>query len=209
MKTLSIKNLNKSFGTSQILKDISLELNSGTVVSLIGPSGGGKSTLLRIIAGLEAATSGEIQIQGGVGVVFQQFNLFQNLSVLENITLPLIKVRKLSKAKAMALARNCLANVGLVNKENAYPCQLSGGQQQRVAIARTIAFDPQLILFDEPTSSLDPYLKKEVLDLIRSIATDSKRSILLVTHEVEFARAISDSVMRLENCTLINANTEC
>ena len=206
MKTLIIKNLNKSFGKTEVLKNISLKLETGKVVSLIGPSGGGKSTLLRIIAGLDTASSGTVEIKGGVGVVFQQFNLFQNLRVLENITLPLIKVRKLSKEKAIEVARKCLADVGLINKETAYPCQLSGGQQQRVAIARTIAFDPQLILFDEPTSSLDPYLKKEVLDLIRKVANKSSRSILLVTHEVEFAKTISDKLLKLENGILLNVS---
>ncbi len=198
MNTLTIKNLCKKFQEQIILDDISFSLETGKVVSLIGPSGGGKSTLLRIIAGLELPSSGEISINGKVGVVFQQFNLFANLRVLENITLPLIKVKNIPKEQAIEIAREKLKLVGLLDKEQAYPCQLSGGQSQRVAIARTIAFDPQLILFDEPTSSLDPYLKKEVLDLIRSVATESSRSILLVTHEIAFARQISDSILQLE-----------
>jgi ABC-type polar amino acid transport system ATPase subunit len=203
MNTLEIRQLNKSFQDKSILKDINMEIVDGEVVSIIGPSGEGKSTLLKCVAGLEKPTSGEIRINGKIGMVFQQFNLFQNLTVMQNVMLPLKLTVKLSKDQAREESDKLLEQLGLAQISNQYPIQISGGQAQRVAIARTLALDPQLILFDEPTSSLDPFLKKEVLEMIQDIAKAKQRSILLVTHELQFAEKISDRVMELRRGSLV------
>ena len=203
MNTLEIRQLNKSFKDKSILKDVNMEVMNGEVVSIIGPSGEGKSTLLKCVAGLEKPTSGEIRINGKSGMVFQQFNLFQNLTVLQNVMLPLRLTVKMSKDQARDESVNLLEQLGLAQIANQYPIQISGGQSQRVAIARTLALNPQLILFDEPTSSLDPFLKKEVLEMIQDIAKAKQRSILLVTHELQFAEKISDRVMELRKGVLI------
>ena len=174
-----------------------MSVNAGRVVSIIGPSGEGKSTLLRCIAGIEKPTSGEIKIEGKVSMVFQQFNLFQNMSIYRNIYLPLVIVKKLTKTESQEITNELLSRTGLTEIKNSFPAQISGGQAQRVAIVRALAFDPQVILFDEPTSSLDPFLKKDVLDLIREIATEKQKTILLVTHEVNFAKEISDEIYTL------------
>jgi len=197
MSILQISKLNKVYSNKQILNNIDMSVNAGRVVSIIGPSGEGKSTLLRCIAGIEKPTSGEIKIEGKVSMVFQQFNLFQNMSIYRNIYLPLVIVKKLTKTESQEITNELLSRTGLTEIKNSFPAQISGGQAQRVAIVRALAFDPQVILFDEPTSSLDPFLKKDVLDLIREIATEKQKTILLVTHEVNFAKEISDEIYTL------------
>ena len=195
---LTVRNLSKSFDNKKILDGINLKIFQSQVVALVGPSGEGKSTLLRCIAGLEKFSEGSIDVKGNVGMVFQSYNLFPNLTVLQNIYLALNLVKKIPKEQAIFRANRELEKMGLLDKSNFYPAQLSGGQSQRVAIARALALDPSLILFDEPTSALDPKLKKEVLELIRKVATESSCSILLVTHEIAFAKQIANTVILLE-----------
>lgn len=197
MNTIEIKNLSKKFGDKFLFEGLNFNAKKGDVVSIIGPSGVGKSTLLKCIANLEKPTSGEIIVKGKIGMVFQQYNLFNNLTVIQNITLPLIKVQKKDKSLANQIALNVLEKVGLIELINSYPNRISGGQAQRVAIARAIALDPEIILLDEPTSALDYDLKLEVLELIREIATEKQRTILLVTHELDFAKTISDNVFEI------------
>lgn len=202
MVLLSAKNIKKSFGDLQVLKGIDLEVSSGEVVSVIGPSGSGKSTLLRCLTGLDTADSGDIQINGSVGLVFQQFNLFPHWSVLRNLMDPQLIVEKKSKAEAEATAREMLAKMDLSDKADAYPCQLSGGQQQRVAIARALAMNPKILFFDEPTSALDPELTGEVLKVIRQLA-DEKMTMVIVTHEMAFARAVSNRVVFMDGGVIV------
>ena len=197
MVLLSAKNIKKSFGDLQVLKGIDLEVSSGEVVSVIGPSGSGKSTLLRCLTGLDTADSGDIQINGSVGLVFQQFNLFPHWSVLRNLMDPQLIVEKKSKAEAEATAREMLAKMDLSDKADAYPCQLSGGQQQRVAIARALCMSPDILFFDEPTSALDPELTGEILRVIRQLA-EQNMTMVIVTHEMAFAKGISDKVCFME-----------
>lgn len=214
---ISVKNLKKSFGNLNVLKDISFEVSEGEVLGIIGPSGSGKSTLLRCLNQLETATSGEIDICGknlfkdgkyadkktlreiilNLGFVFQNFNLFPHFSVLQNITDAQIHVLKTPKEEAEEIARKLLSDMGLSGKENAYPCQLSGGQQQRVSIARSLALKPKVLLFDEPTSALDPELTGEILSVIRRLA-DEKMTMIVVTHEMAFARDISDKIIFMD-----------
>lgn len=214
---ISVKNLKKSFGNLNVLKDISFEVSEGEVLGIIGPSGSGKSTLLRCLNQLETATSGEIDICGknlfkdgkyadkktlreiilNLGFVFQNFNLFPHFSVLQNITDAQIHVLKTPKEEAEEIARKLLSDMGLSGKENAYPCQLSGGQQQRVSIARSLALKPKVLLFDEPTSALDPELTGEILSVIRRLA-DEKMTMVVVTHEMAFARDISDKIIFMD-----------
>ena len=219
MNILEIKNLRKRFGDIEVLKGIDLALKKGEVLSIIGSSGGGKTTLLRCMNFLERANCGEIIVNGktvysakegekprvspeaqlSFGLVFQQFNLFPQYSVIENLMLA-PKLRAKGKAdgetveEIQARAEGLLARVGLSEKANAYPCQLSGGQQQRVAIARALMLSPDILCFDEPTSSLDPELTGEVLRVIRSLK-DSDHTMIIVTHEMEFARHVSDQVV--------------
>ena len=222
MNILEIKNLRKRFGDVEVLKGIDLTLKKGEVLSIIGSSGGGKTTLLRCMNFLERANSGEIIVNGksvysavegekprisaegqlSFGLVFQQFNLFPQYSVIENLMLaPKLRAKtqkkKLDQAELDEIkshAETLLARVGLSEKANAYPCQLSGGQQQRVAIARALMLSPEILCFDEPTSSLDPELTGEVLRVIRSLK-DSDHTMIIVTHEMEFARHVSDHVV--------------
>lgn len=205
MNTIKITNLTKEYENEKVLDNVSFSARKGEVITIIGPSGGGKSTFLRCIAGLDSPSSGTIELSGNPGMVFQSFNLFQNLTVQENICLALRQVQKYSNTVAKSIALKVLAQVGLTEKANAYPSRLSGGQSQRAAIARMIACNPQVLLFDEPTSALDPYLKNEVLELIRQIATDKERTILLVTHELSFARKISTRIMKMESGRLTRA----
>ena len=218
---ISIKDLKKHFGDNEVLKDIDIEIQDGEVVSLIGSSGSGKSTLLRCINLLETPTSGEIYIDGvnildksvdlnklrqNVGMVFQQFNLFPNMSVIENIKLAPKKIRKMSDEKATKMAMKLLRDVGLADKADAMPKQLSGGQKQRVAIARALAMEPKIMLFDEPTSALDPEMIGEVLDVISKVAKKGI-TMIIVTHEMKFARDISDRILFLDKGRIIENGT--
>jgi len=205
---IKIKDLKKSFGDIDVLKGIDAHILPQEVVVIIGPSGSGKSTLLRCMNYLESPTSGEIIVDGiplsgeaninkvrtEVGMVFQRFNLFPHMSVLENIILAPVKVRKAKKEDAVQAARSLLQKVGLSDKEDAYPPQLSGGQQQRVAIARALAMRPKVMLFDEPTSALDPEMVNEVLDVMKSLASEGM-TMVVVTHEMGFAREVGDRVL--------------
>lgn len=206
---IEIRNLYKSYGDIEVIKGVDLSVNQGEVVVILGPSGSGKSTVLRCINRLEEITSGSIVVDGydlyaketdinyvrsEAGMVFQQFNLFPHLSVLQNITIGLIKVRKMDKAEADKIALSLLDKVGLPDKAASYPDQLSGGQKQRVAIARSLAMSPKVILFDEPTSALDPELVGEVLDVMKKLA-DEGMTMVVVTHEMGFAREVADRVI--------------
>ena len=212
---ISIKGLCKAFGENAVLKGIDLEVAEKEVVVIIGPSGSGKSTLLRSINYLDVPTTGSIAIDGKelsgadinkiraeVGMVFQRFNLFPHMTVLDNITLAPKKVRKMPREEAEKEARALLEKVGLSDKADAYPEQLSGGQQQRVAIARALAMKPRLMLFDEPTSALDPEMVKEVLDVMRSLA-DEGMTMVIVTHEMGFAREVGDRLLFVDDGRII------
>jgi len=210
MSVITAKNIVKSFGKLEVLKDVSLEINEGEVVAIIGPSGSGKSTFLRSLIHLETINGGtisiddEVVVKDGVyqknnafqklGMVFQNFNLFPHKSVLENITLAPILVNGESRENAEGYAQKLLESVGLSDKIDAYPYQLSGGQQQRVAIARALAMRPRAMLFDEPTSALDPELTGEILKVIRDLAAQ-KMTMVIVTHEIEFARNVADRII--------------
>ncbi len=213
--------VNKWFGKFQVLKNASLQVNAGEVVVIMGPSGSGKSTFIRTFNALEPYQEGRITIDGipltediqnidqirrEVGMVFQQFNLFPHLTVLENITLAPIQVRKLSKAQAEETALQLLDRVGILEQAHKYPAKLSGGQQQRVAIARALAMQPKIMLFDEPTSALDPEMVREVLDVMRSLA-QSGMTMLVVTHEVGFAREVADRVIFMDAGQVIEDTT--
>ena len=209
---IDIKDLHKSFGKIDVLKGIDLEIAEKEVVVIIGPSGSGKSTLLRCMNYLEKPTSGTVtvdgtvldneshinQVRAEVGMVFQRFNLFPHMNVMQNLMLAPVKVRGVSQKEARETAEQLLAKVGLSDKAQAYPEQLSGGQQQRVAIARALAMRPKVMLFDEPTSALDPEMVKEVLDVIKSLAEEGM-TMVIVTHEMRFAEAVADRVVFLEN----------
>ena len=214
---INVENLSKSFGNLKVLKNISTTINKGEVISIIGPSGSGKSTFLRCINKLEEPTEGHIYIDGmdlmdkktdinkireRVGMVFQHFNLFPNMTVLENLTLSPIMVKKESKEEAEKYASYLLEKVGLSDKANSYPTQLSGGQKQRIAIARALAMKPEVILFDEPTSALDPEMIKEVLDVMRDLAKEGM-TMLIVTHEMGFARNVGNRILFMDNGEII------
>lgn len=209
--------INKFFGSLHVLKDVNLNIKKGEVVSIIGPSGSGKSTLLRCINQLEEQTSGQVLIDGvdiqgkdvkiekmreNIGMVFQHFNLFNHMSIVENMTYALIKVKKLDKNTAKEKALNLLELVGLSDKVEAYPNNLSGGQKQRVAIARALAMEPQVMLFDEATSALDPEMVKEVLMVIRELS-HTGITMVLVTHEMGFAREVADRIIFIDNGTIV------
>ncbi len=212
---ISVKNLYKDFGENdeiKVLKGVDQHIKKGEKVVVVGPSGSGKSTFLRCLNRLEEPTSGEIYFDGQLitdkkcdinklrmqmGMVFQHFNLFPHLSILENITLAPIKLLKQSKADAEANARKLLERVGLPEKADAYPAQLSGGQKQRMAIARALAMNPQVMLFDEPTSALDPEMVGEVLDLMKALAKDGM-TMVIVTHEMGFAREVANRIIFMD-----------
>ncbi len=216
-----IDNLHKYFGSIEAVKAVNLQVKRGEVVVVVGPSGSGKSTVLRCINHLETPTSGAVYIDGvhledkqtdinkvraEVGMVFQQFNLFPHLTVLENVTIAQRKVRKRSKEEANEIAMEQLRHVGIPEKASAYPRQLSGGQQQRVAIARALAMQPKIMLFDEPTSALDPEMIKEVLDVMLQLAEEGM-TMVVVTHEMGFARAAARRVVFMDNGQVIEIDT--
>jgi ABC-type polar amino acid transport system ATPase subunit len=214
---VNVKGINKHFGHLHVLKDVSLDVARGEVVVIIGPSGSGKSTLLRCLNYLEPVQSGEIRVDGirldhhktnirkvraEVGMVFQSFNLFPHLSVLRNVMLAPVIVRKRPEAEVRHEALALLAKVGLQDKTDAFPSQLSGGQQQRVAIARALAMQPKLMLFDEVTSALDPELVREVLDVMKQLARDGM-TMIVVTHEMGFAREVADRVIFMDEGRIV------
>ena len=218
---IKIENLHKSFGNNEVLKGINLEIKRGEVVVIIGPSGSGKSTLLRSMNLLEEATNGKVIFEGvditdkkndlfamreKMGMVFQQFNLFPNMTVMENITLSPIKTKGESKAVAEKRARELLEKVGLPDKADAYPQSLSGGQQQRIAIARGLAMEPDVLLFDEPTSALDPEMVGEVLAVMQDLAK-SGMTMVIVTHEMGFAREVADRVIFMADGVVVEDGT--
>jgi ABC-type polar amino acid transport system ATPase subunit len=189
-----VEKVSKKFGDFVVLNDVSTQVFKGEVISVIGPSGSGKSTFIRTLNGLESVESGKITVKGRSSMVFQSFNLFPHLKVIDNVTLAPRKVLGLSKAKSLELARQLLARVGVEDQLNKFPGELSGGQQQRVAIARSLAMNPDLMLFDEPTSSLDPEMIGEVLSVIKELA-NSGMTMIVVTHELNFAKEISDRII--------------
>jgi polar amino acid transport system ATP-binding protein len=216
---IEIIDLHKSFGPLEVLRGINAEVTSGEVVCVIGPSGSGKSTLLRCVNVLEQPTSGKVVVGGveltdpdvdidaarrRIGMVFQSFNLFGNLTVLGNLTIAQRKVLRRPRAEAERVARENLQRVGLLDKIHAHPSQLSGGQQQRVAIARALSMDPEVMLFDEPTSALDPELVGEVLGVMRQLADDGM-TMLVVTHEMQFAREVADRVLFLDGGVVVES----
>lgn len=217
MKIIKVKNLKKSFGYNHVLKGIDIEIEEGEVVVVVGSSGSGKSTFLRCLNLLEEPTSGEITIDGikltdkkvdlntlrrEVGMVFQQFNLFPNYNVIDNIKLAPKKLRKTSDQAATKKAKELLDSVGLLNKAKEFPVNLSGGQKQRVAIARALAMEPKIMLFDEPTSALDPEMIGEVLDVIRNVAKKGM-TMVIVTHEMKFAREVGTRMIFLDKGVII------
>jgi len=217
---IHVENITKTFGVVEALRGVSLDVSKGEVVVIIGPSGSGKSTLLRCINRLEEFDSGKIIVDGipldtaeninavrtEVGMVFQQFNLFPHLTVLQNIMLAQQVVRKRSKEEAEAKAMQLLAKVGIPEKAHSFPHQLSGGQQQRVAIARALAMDPKIMLFDEPTSALDPEMIKEVLDVMLALAKEGM-TMVVVSHEMGFARAAADRAVFMDSGIIVEEGT--
>ncbi len=218
---IQIENVHKRFGKVHALRGVTLSVQRGEVLVLIGPSGSGKSTLLRCINGLEHVDSGQVivddipvtqsakninAVRAEVGIVFQQFNLFPHLTVLQNITLAQRVIRKRSAAESEEVAQRLLAKVGIPEKADAYPAQLSGGQQQRVAIARALAMNPKIMLFDEPTSALDPEMIKEVLDAMLVLAKEGM-TMVVVSHEMGFARAAANRIVFMDEGTLIEDTT--
>lgn len=230
MSILSVKNLEKSFGKLQVLKDISLDVEDGEIISIIGSSGSGKSTLLRCLTRLETIDAGMVDVDGDVmvqtvngkpiyatesvlkkirlktGLVFQNFNLFPHYSVLRNVTEAPIHVAGRDKKEAVEEAKKLLDKLGLAEKMDAYPCQLSGGQSQRVSIARALALQPKILFFDEPTSALDPELTGEVLKVIKSLA-DLNMTMIIVTHEMAFAKEISDRIIFMDQGVIVENGT--
>ena len=218
---ISVKGLKKHFGKLQVLKGVDIDIHSGEVVVVIGPSGSGKSTFLRCINLLETPTEGDVIFEGKsvmkagkdinvlrerIGMVFQQFNLFPHLTVLENICIAPMKVKKVPRAQIECTAMELLARVGLAEKAKAYPGQLSGGQKQRVAIVRALAMEPDVMLFDEPTSALDPEMVGEVLDVMKRLAADGM-TMVVVTHEMGFAREVGDRVLFMDEGIIMEQGT--
>ena len=218
---ITIKDLHKSFGDHEVLKGIDLEIEKGEILVIIGPSGSGKSTILRCMNLLETPTSGDIIFEGkslvdkntnidevrqNIGMVFQHFNLFPHKTILENVTLAPITLKKMSKEEAEKKAETLLKRVGLYDKKDTYPAQLSGGQKQRIAIARALAMEPDMMLFDEPTSALDPEMVKEVLEVIKELAQDGM-TMAIVTHEMGFAKEVADRVIFVDGGKIVEDDT--
>mgnify|MGYP004695994997 FL=1 len=217
---IKLENVHKSFGKNEVLKGINLHIKQGQVVLIIGPSGSGKSTVLRTMNYLEEPTSGKVIVDGmdlsdkkklnevraEVGMVFQNFNLFPHMTVMDNLTLAQTKVRKTSTDEAKKIGQALLDRVGLGDKANAYPDSLSGGQKQRVAIARALAMKPKVMLFDEPTSALDPEMVSEVLDVMKSLAEDGM-TMVIVTHEMGFAKKVADRVLFVDGGLILEDDT--
>ena len=218
---IHVTNLKKNFGKLEVLKDISMDVHEGEVVVLLGPSGSGKSTLLRCLNQLETATAGQIIIDGhdvtdkhtdinkvreNIGMVFQHFNLFNHLTVLDNMTLAPVHLKLMSKEEAKAEAMRLLERVGLADKADAFPSQLSGGQKQRVAIARALEMKPDIMLFDEPTSALDPEMVGEVLAVMKELARDGM-TMVVVSHEIGFAREVASRVIFMEGGYIVEEGT--
>lgn len=218
---IKVEHLNKKFGTNEVLKDISADIHPGEVVVVIGPSGSGKSTFLRCLNLLEVPTSGTITFEGTnitdksvdifktrekIGMVFQQFNLFPNMTVQDNITLSPIKVKKMPENEAKAIAAELLDKVGLSEKATAYPQSLSGGQQQRIAIARALAMQPDVMLFDEPTSALDPEMVGDVLAVMQQLAKEGM-TMVIVTHEMGFAKEVGDRIIFMDGGVIVEEGT--
>ena len=214
---IDVINLNKKFGTNHVLKEISTTIKKGEKVVVIGPSGSGKSTFLRCLNLLEEPSSGTIalndsvinakgvdinQVRQKMGMVFQQFNLFPHLSIMDNITLAPIKIKKMSKEEAETLGMQLLKKVGLEDKANSFPAQLSGGQQQRIAIARALAMEPEIMIFDEPTSALDPEMVGEVLDVMKDLANQGM-TMVIVTHEMGFAKEVASRVLFMDDGVIV------
>lgn len=210
---IHVQNLKKNFGDIEVLKDISVDVKEQEVVVLIGPSGSGKSTMLRCLNKLEKATSGTIKIDGvditdsktninlvrqNIGMVFQHFNLFNHLTIMQNMILAPVELKKMSRSEAIEAAKKLLDRVGLLDKANEYPSRLSGGQKQRIAIARALEMNPDIMLFDEPTSALDPEMVGEVLDVMKSLAS-AGMTMIVVTHEMGFAREVADRVLFMDD----------
>ena len=221
MPKIEVKNLSKSFGDNQVLKDIDLSIEEGEVICVIGPSGSGKSTMLRCLNQLEDATGGTIIIDGNeitdpdgdidlyrrnIGMVFQQFNLFPHMTVRENITLAPVTLKIMNQDEANKVADELLERVGLSEKADAVPAELSGGQQQRVAIARALAMHPDVMLFDEPTSALDPEMVGEVLNVMKQLAEEGM-TMVVVTHEMGFAREVADRVIFIDGGYIVEEGT--
>lgn len=220
-RKIHVTNLKKNFGKLEVLKDISLDVHEGEVVVLLGPSGSGKSTLLRCLNQLETATGGQIIIDGydvtdkrtninkvreNIGMVFQHFNLFNHLTVMDNMTLAPVHLKLMSKSEARDMAEQLLKRVGLEDKADAYPSQLSGGQKQRVAIARALEMKPDIMLFDEPTSALDPEMVGEVLAVMKKLANEGM-TMMVVTHEIGFAREVASRVIFMEGGYIVEEGT--
>lgn len=218
---IKINKLQKKFGKLEVLKNIDMKVNQGEIVAILGPSGSGKSTLLRCMNLLETPTSGEVIFDGNniidkkcdinkarqdIGMVFQNFNLFNNMCVMDNITLALTKVKKMDKKSAEKIGEELLNRVGLLDKKDAFPSQLSGGQKQRIAIARALAMKPKVMLFDEPTSALDPEMVKEVLDVMKELAKEGT-TMVVVTHEIGFAKEVASKVVFMDEGYVIEEGT--
>jgi polar amino acid transport system ATP-binding protein len=218
---IKVSNLKKRFGDLEVLKDISTEVTKGEVVCVIGPSGSGKSTFLRCLNKLEDVTAGTIIIDGNditkkqvninhvrenIGMVFQHFNLFNNLNILDNLTLAPVQLKKCSRSEAVSRAKDMLKKVGLEDKTESFPSQLSGGQKQRVAIARALCMQPDIMLFDEPTSALDPEMVGEVLQVMKDLAADGM-TMVIVTHEMGFAREVADRVIFMDGGYIVEEGT--
>lgn len=218
---IKIKNLKKKFGKLEVLKNIDMNVKKGEIVAILGPSGSGKSTLLRCMNLLETPNDGEVifeeknildkncdinKARQNIGMVFQNFNLFPNMSVIDNITFAPIKGKKMDKEDAVKIGEELLQRVGLIDKKDAYPSQLSGGQKQRIAIARALAMQPDVMLFDEPTSALDPEMVKEVLDVMKELAKEGT-TMVVVTHEIGFAKEVANKVVFMDGGYIVEEGT--